>query len=511
MRAKNSIINSIVSILMYTLLGIIGFYKISIIIENYGSEINGLQLFITQFLRYLTLFETGFGISVVYYLYEPFAHKDYYKINQYYSALKKLYRYLTIVILIIGGLCIPIIFYFIGDTEGISNKIIVEVYALTFLNLAIVFPFSAYFSILQADQKMYISKGITSFGKLIGSIVSVILIIKGLDIVTVLLIELLVNIIFHFYLKIVTEKRYPFLNKEAEADFTCLKKVPYVFPHVIAGAIVNQTDSLLITKFEDLLVVSIYSSYMYIVLFLRTLINSISRSTQASFGNLSHMNEGIMYKVFKQYAEVMFFIVICSSSILFTSINNFVSIWIDKSYVQSSFVVFLFVVSYFHSVAKDIIHVIRDSRGQFKEGVIITAAEGVGNLLLSIILGKLYGLPGILLGTIISYYLVDLPFNTRLVYKYIFKVSFMKYIFYYCYNFLIFVLLILFNFYVVSKFHMFQGKSYLSWSVHVIVIALLNVTILFVLKYATSASFREVLKRMYNTSVVKKVKKSFSF
>jgi O-antigen/teichoic acid export membrane protein len=492
MKTKYSMLNAGVSVIMYMFIGVIGFYKISVTVEHYGSEMNGLQMFFNQFLKYLTLFETGLSSSIIYYLYEPFTKNNIKQINKYYSAIKQLYKYFTLAIFVIGIASIPIMFFFIGKTN-ISNTEIIQIYILTFLNLIIVFPFSPYYCLLQADQKMYLSKGIISIGKILGGILSIILIILGFKITLALSIELIINIIFHVYLKFVTLRHYSYLNKYESKDFSCLKKVPYIIPHVIAGVLVNQTDSVLLTKFCNLFLVSVYSSYMYIIIFLRTIINSISRSTQASFGNLFYENNQKMYSSFLIYAQVIFFIVVLSTSVLFISINNFVKIWLGDNYTQSLFVIVLFALYYFHTVSKDIIHVIRDSTGQFKAGVWVTIAEGITNLIISLILVREFGLSGVLLGTIISYYFIDLPINAYIVYKKIFKRNFIHYIVHYGYNLINCILLCIIDKFIVDKFVFYRSSSYILWVSETIIIIFTNFILLFIAMYLLSYNFRRMI------------------
>lgn len=503
MRTKYSILNAGVSVIIYMFIGVIGFYKISVTVEHYGSEINGLQMFFNQFLKYLTLFETGLSMSIVYYLYEPLAKNNIKYINQYYSAIKQLYKYFTLAIFMIGVASIPIMFFFIEDTN-ISNMEIIQIYILTFLNLIIVFPFSPYYCLLQADQKMYISKGIISIGKIVGGILSIILIILNFKITLVLSIELVINIVFHFYLKFVTLKYYPYLDKYESKDFSCLKKVPYIIPHVIAGVLVNQTDSVLLAKFCNLFLVSVYSSYMYIIIFLRTIINSISRSTQASFGNLFHENNQKMYGSFLVYAEVIFFIVVLSTSVIFISINNFVKIWLGDSYIQPQYVIVLFALYYFHTVSKDIVHVIRDSTGLFKEGVLVTILEGITNLIISLILVRKLGISGVLLGTILSYYFIDLPINAYIVYKKIFKRNFIRYMVHYVYNLIICFLLCVIDKFLVDKFVFYKSSSYILWISETIIILFTNLILLFIVKYWLSYNFRRMISIVIKNIIFKK-------
>ena len=61
MRSKKAILNIISSLLLQVTTLICGFIVPKIIIEKFGSNVNGLVSSITQFLAYITLLEAGIG------------------------------------------------------------------------------------------------------------------------------------------------------------------------------------------------------------------------------------------------------------------------------------------------------------------------------------------------------------------------------------------------------------------------------------------------------------------
>ena len=74
MRSKKAIYNIITSIILQLIMIVYGFVVPKIIINNFGSDVNGLVSSITQFLAYITLLESGFGPVVKSALYKPIAN-----------------------------------------------------------------------------------------------------------------------------------------------------------------------------------------------------------------------------------------------------------------------------------------------------------------------------------------------------------------------------------------------------------------------------------------------------
>ena len=61
MRSKKALYNIITNLIMQGSAIIYGFVIPKIIIDYFGSDVNGLVSSITQFLAYITLLESGFG------------------------------------------------------------------------------------------------------------------------------------------------------------------------------------------------------------------------------------------------------------------------------------------------------------------------------------------------------------------------------------------------------------------------------------------------------------------
>ena len=76
MRSKRAIYNIIANLLMQASTVLYGFVVPKIIINTFGSDVNGLVTSITQFLGYITFLESGFGPVVRASLYNVIAKKD---------------------------------------------------------------------------------------------------------------------------------------------------------------------------------------------------------------------------------------------------------------------------------------------------------------------------------------------------------------------------------------------------------------------------------------------------
>ena len=94
MRSKKAIKNIISSLLTQVATLICGFITPILIIEKYGSNVNGLMTSITQFLSYISLLDLGFGPVLKSVLYSPLAkkNKNEYKINALAAGAIRIYN-----------------------------------------------------------------------------------------------------------------------------------------------------------------------------------------------------------------------------------------------------------------------------------------------------------------------------------------------------------------------------------------------------------------------------------
>ena len=100
MRGKKATKNIFSSLLLQVVTIICGFIVPKLIIGQYGSNVNGLIVSITQFLAYITLLEAGFGPVVKAILYKPIANKNKKEIENILKASEKFFKRISLIFII---------------------------------------------------------------------------------------------------------------------------------------------------------------------------------------------------------------------------------------------------------------------------------------------------------------------------------------------------------------------------------------------------------------------------
>ena len=98
MRVRNSIINSILSILSLVILAVFGFISTKVFVGTLGIEYNGLNGVFTNILSILAITELGIGGAITYNLYKPIYENDYNKISSIMKFYQKCYRIIGVII-----------------------------------------------------------------------------------------------------------------------------------------------------------------------------------------------------------------------------------------------------------------------------------------------------------------------------------------------------------------------------------------------------------------------------
>jgi len=92
MRTKHTLYNFIVSVIASVLLPLVGFIKVRLFVDLYGSDVNGLQLTIAQIITFLNICELAFSLAFRQLLFKPLAEDDKEKVKKIYNGARKVFK-----------------------------------------------------------------------------------------------------------------------------------------------------------------------------------------------------------------------------------------------------------------------------------------------------------------------------------------------------------------------------------------------------------------------------------
>ncbi|MBR5227299.1 MAG: hypothetical protein IKV94_01505 [Clostridia bacterium] len=417
MRKLNTFKNLMTAIFSNIILALLGFLRIKAFVANLGEEVYSANQLFYQIFGYLSIAEAGVGTLIIQKYYLLLIKKDTDNINVAHTTAKSFLRKISAAIFAVG----IVISFFL---KHLTNNSLTLGYLQTIFLLFLIRNIIDYLMytprlLIQADQKLYKINNIVNGAKIIEILVEVILLSFKVPYEYILIPTIIERIIMNLIANHRVYKEYPWLKAVDKKDNSILKNAKYLIGTRVAVIVSNNTDMLIISSFLSPKDVTTYSAYNYITKFAKDAANIVLNALLASFGNLMHANAKHEEKL--ETFEEMNSLFIVMGAVICTwfgfFISNFVGLWIgfENQFTMMSLIAALVIL--YQQITKFMFNGMRDVQGWFKQTQYIAYAEGILNIILSIILLKKIGLAGVLIATVITNFLTNFWFFPIYTYK----------------------------------------------------------------------------------------------
>ena len=425
-RTKNATRNIFSGLINKIIMLLFPFIIRTIMIKSLGSEFLGLNSLFSSLLQVLNLAELGFGSAVVFSLYKPIAKGDKKTICALLNLYKKIYEIIGIVIICVGICILPFLKYLINGTYPNSINLYI-VFVLYLLNTAITYMMFAYkSSILIAHQRSDIYNNVLSFSHIIQYIAQIAVIFIFKNYYLYLIVNILATIFNNLIINYIVNKNYPHyickgsINNDLKKDIK--QRVKGLMIQKICAATRNSLDSIFISSFLGLNAVAIYSNYYTILNAVAGIMIIISNAILAGVGNSvvtesTEKNYNDMYKfnfIYMWFAGL-------STTLMLCMYQPFMSLWMGEKYLLPMKTVVLICIYFYILKIGDIRSTYSEANGLWWEGRYRALFESIANILLNILLGRLFGLNGIILATVISLFIFNFIYSSQILFKCYFK------------------------------------------------------------------------------------------
>lgn len=374
-------------------------------IDKFGSEINGLISSINGIFIYINLLEAGIGSASTQALFKPFSSKDQNSINSILTATKKYYAKAGIYSLAV--ISFLTFLYPATINSGLDYWLIVELFLITAISfLTKFFIQGKYVVLLNADNRAYILSNTFTLFQVISSLAKITLILLDYNVVTVQLVFSLIIILQAFSIRFYVKKKYPELNINTLPDYSAIAQKSAVMVQQIATIILNSTDVLLLSFFGDLKLVSVYVIYNSVIfsqlLFIpQALTDAITGSLGHAFAENKHYFKR-MYCVYENLFLLLSFTFLTVALLLTTPfLMLYTKNITDINYIDQWLPLLFFIMSLLNALRTSNylpIHV----AGKFTETKKSSIIEAAINLFFSLIFVNIWGIRGVVIGSIIA-------------------------------------------------------------------------------------------------------------
>jgi len=412
-----TILNIVSSIILEIITLINGFIVPKLILDFFGSEVNGLTSSITQFLGYVYLIEGGITGVIMSNLYKPLHEKDNKKISSIVKTSQKFYRRISVFLIVytvILSFAYPLLV-----NSSFSFGYIASLICIMSTGLLIQYAFSiTYKTLLNADKRVYIvsiAQTIVLVFNIIFSFISL-LIFPNIHILKI--ISGLVFVIQPIVYSMAVKKRYD-IDKAAPVDKELLKNRWSGFAINLASFIHFNTDIVILNIFTNLTTVSIYSVYNLIVSGLRQIVSAVSSAIYPSIGHIYVKGDKKeLDEKFDLYELVNFVIVYFLFTVAILMATPFVELYTinvtDANYSLPILGYIMLISEMIYLIKMPHINLAYSAK-KFKEMTKPSIIEVVINIVISVVLVKMFGVVGVAIGTLVA-----------MAYRTIYQIYFLK-------------------------------------------------------------------------------------
>lgn len=408
---------------------ILTFYSRSVLINAIGNELVGLNSTIVDILGFLNLAELGIVSAVSGFLYKEIYNNNKQAINKLLSVFGYWYKIIGFSILIVAILFsffLPLIF-----RNAQVSMIDVYVCYYSFLFVTLLGYFVNYTqTLLVADQKEYLVTSTANIFVIVKLLVQIVLLTYLPNYIIYILCEIFFGILYSCYINIVVKRNYSWINVDLKIGrgiskeyLPLIKKIKYIIPHKLSAFVQYQSANIIIYSFTSLSVVTIYANYTLILMKGVAFLKLAFNGTIAGIGNLiAENNPDKILSVFKEYNSLFYYlggvIVIC----LYYFTPPFISLWLGDEYLLEKSVFLLLLFNVYINIVRNAVMFFMGAFILY-EDVYAPVLEVAITILGSILLGKYWGIMGVISGSSISLLLIIAIWKPYYLFKKSFKVS----------------------------------------------------------------------------------------
>lgn len=415
-RTKKFMYNTIASVFQQVILFAVGMILPHVVLHFYGSVINGLTSSIQQFIIYFYLVEAGIGASAIYALYKPLAAEDKPKISSIVTAARKFYIQTGY---IFTGLVVALAFLFpmIRPTDALSTlQIGILVLAIGGNGCIGFFVISKYEAILTADQRSYVIYIAQMTATIISTAAIIGMAYAGFSVVVGRVLALLAILTRMVIMTVYSKKRYPYLDFRAKPDKSSMSQRWDALYYQILGAVQIGAPAILATIFINYEAVSVYTIFYMVIGGINGILGIYTSGLSASFGDIMARGEkATLHKTYQEFECSYYGMITAIYAVAMVLIIPFVLIYtrgITDTNYNVPIVGYLMVINGFFYNLKTPQSMLLIAAGMYRPTRVQTTIQASILIVVGAILAPVLGLPGILIGCILSnvYRCIDLLF-----------------------------------------------------------------------------------------------------
>ena len=392
-----------------------------------GPAYLGLNGLFASILGVLMLAELGFGKAVVCSMYKPVADDDRELLCAYLKFFRSVYRWVGTIIFVGGLTLLPFLNRLVHGS--IPPEIDLHVlYVVHLVNTAVSYFLFAYRGVvLGAYHRNDVVTNIRTGVSVVQYVVVFLILLVTRNYYYYILTTVVFTVIQNILLVTASRRLFPDIEPcgslSPEVRRKVVSDVKSIFMHKVGCVIAYSTDNLVISAFLGLVAVATYGNYYYVVTNVAGLVAVLYSSMTGGFGNKIYTeSKADNFRLFMKMNRLTMSMILFCVVALTLLYQPFMRIWTknDPELVRHSLTPILMVLYFYIMQSRQVLLSFKTAAALWHQDRWKPIVAGVfnmtTNILFVIFLPDAYKLDGVIFSTIISFVLIEIPWESHVVF-----------------------------------------------------------------------------------------------
>ena len=427
-RTNNAVRNITWGLAEKILLTVLPFVIRTLTIKILGAQYLGLGSLFGSILTVLSITELGLGNAIVFSMYKPIAEGDKKTVCALLNTIRKIYRFVGLLVLTVGLILMPFIEHLIKGSppDGINVYIL---YGVSLFNTVVsYFMYSYMVTLFMAHQRNDLVSKRAVVINLISYALHIIALVVFKNYYVFTCLSPVITITTNLSNAYMARKVYPeyvcegTISSEMAAGIR--KKVMGLLSFKIYGVVFSSVDTIVISAFLGLVTLAKYNSYYHIQTSLVSFLAVITASITAGIGNKMITNSvDDNYQDIKNFTFLNDWLVGWCSVCLLCLYQPFMTLWLGEDMLLPKDTVIWLVLLFLLPRISNLTYTYREAAGLWWEDRFRPIISTVVNLSVNLFLVQVIGLNGVIISTLTCTLFINIPWGSAILFKYYFKRS----------------------------------------------------------------------------------------
>lgn len=438
-RLENSIRNIKYSIVNAIVIALIPMVTRTVFINCLGKNYLGIDAVFINIVNLLEIVNVGVGTAITYSVYKPIASGDVEKCKTLFRLYKRCYWIMGGIVACLGLGAISFFDVLLKNPPQIKENLIV-VYLIILFGMVSGYFFADKQCVLIAYQQNYIISKYKTRVITVINLCEIVGLVLTKQYMVYLVIQTCQNFVINIFVYRKAVQLYPYITEkkvrglEKEDRIQIVKNTSALVLNRAGSLIISGTDNLVLSAIVGVTSVGLYSNYFTIKNCVNNFTILFTNQIGSSIGNFLAQKQdadeanALFEKVFFVNYIVYSFCSVC----LLMLLQPFITLWIGTDYLLSVTSMCIIVANFYFLGIQNAVTQFKAAAGLYWQDRYRVIVESLINLIVSVVLAKRFGVSGVFLGTLVSYFLVSFWVEPYVVFKYLMRkktvVYYVKYI-----------------------------------------------------------------------------------